>query len=183
VSCVLALAAVAAVFALPTLVNLADSTGGADGRGRQGANETTTPDSPKRTTEPGPTPERSPSPEAEPSRSPDDDKKQRATRTPREALLTYYRLIPDRLSAGWTWLSPRYRQTTSGSFANYRSWWSRFRSVDVSVISADGGNPATVQASVHYTRQNGQEFDEVHRYTLVRDGRRWLIDASVVIRG
>ncbi|MGH3491524.1 MAG: hypothetical protein ACRDP8_26840, partial [Actinopolymorphaceae bacterium] len=77
----------------------------------------------------------------------------------------------------------RYRQSTSGSFASYQSWWSRFRSVNVSVISSGSGNPATVMANVRYTRTNGQEFSEVHRYTLVRDGRRWLIDASTVIRG
>jgi hypothetical protein len=183
-ACVLALATVAAVFALPTLFDLGEPSG-QSGRGGDPTTAAST-----RSSEPERTPDRSPSPDEEPSTSPTgtpskspDDAPAKPSLTARQAILAYYRLMPDRPSAGWTWLSDRYRQTTSGSFASYRSWWSQFRSVRVSVLSASGGNPATVQAQVHYTRRDGREFREVHRYTLVRKGRRWLIDASSVIRG
>ena len=104
---------------------------------------------------------------------------QNVARTPQAAITEYYALVPGNLQEGWTRLTPKYQQHPSGGYAGYQNWWNQIRGVQVSDVVATGGN--TVEATVEYAFKDGRVVRERHRYTLVEQNGRWLIDESAVL--
>jgi eukaryotic-like serine/threonine-protein kinase len=98
-----------------------------------------------------------------------------------QAVVGYYRLIPDDLRAGYALLTPAYRNSHAGGFNEYRKFWRQFREVTVSNVSGQPPNSAT--ATITYVRKNGTQTSEQTSFRFVRSGRRLLIDDSTVLGG
>ena len=73
-------------------------------------------------------------------------------------------------------LTPKMQQS-SGGRDGYEGFWSTIESVDVGDVEADSAeNTATVQLT--FKPKDGDESDETHTLTFVRDGDSWLIDSD-----
>jgi eukaryotic-like serine/threonine-protein kinase len=91
----------------------------------------------------------------------------------------YYALMPGNLQEAWTRLTPKYQRHPAGGRGGYETFWSRVRSIQVSTVNVLSGN--TVEAAVQYNFKDGRVIQERHRYVLVLQDGRWLIDQSTVI--
>jgi eukaryotic-like serine/threonine-protein kinase len=100
-------------------------------------------------------------------------------RTPAGTITDYYALMPANLPQAWTWLTPRYQQHPAGGYSGYQTFWSQIRTVRVSNVNPLSGNQ--VEATVDYTFKDGRVIHERHRYTLINQNGRWLIDQSTVL--
>jgi len=100
-------------------------------------------------------------------------------RTPEQAIVDYYALMPDDLQEGWSRLTADYQRSPAGGFDGYQAFWSQMRSVRTSDVTTrqDG----VVDATVEYTFDDGRVVEERHGYWLVEQGGEWLIDRSTVI--
>jgi serine/threonine protein kinase len=98
---------------------------------------------------------------------------------PAAAISAYYALMPGNRDAGWARLSPRFQASPAGGRASYDGYWSGMSAVSVSDVAPGAGN--TVEVTVLYTRVGGSQVRERHRYTLVNQGGRWLLDQVVVL--
>jgi eukaryotic-like serine/threonine-protein kinase len=99
--------------------------------------------------------------------------------SPQAALSDYYALMPGNLQAGWTRLTPKYQVSPAGGFDGYQRFWSQMSSVDVSEVVP--GASGRVDATVVYNFNSGKVVRERHRYVLVSEQGRWLIDSSTVL--
>lgn len=99
--------------------------------------------------------------------------------TPAGTVTGYYALMPDNLPQAWTWLTARYQQHPAGGYGGYQTFWGRIRTVQVSGVNPLSANQ--VDATVDYTFRDGRTVREEHRYTLVNQAGRWLIDQSTVL--
>jgi eukaryotic-like serine/threonine-protein kinase len=99
--------------------------------------------------------------------------------TPTQSLIDYYGVMPGDTESGWSRLTDRYRQNPGGGYAGYQRFWAQMRAVQVSGVTATGAD--TVEATVVYTFTTGKVVEERHRYTLVQQDGRWLIDQSSVL--
>ncbi|MGY1844865.1 serine/threonine-protein kinase [Modestobacter sp. SYSU DS0875] len=110
-----------------------------------------------------------PPPSSEPPPAPD------SAAAVRDAITSYYALLPGNPQAAWERTGPRLRAEI-GSRAAYVRFWNRFSSVQIGAVQArDGSLEATVP--VTYVEPDGDRFPEQHRITLVRgDDGRLLID-------
>jgi serine/threonine protein kinase len=98
---------------------------------------------------------------------------------PAAAITAYYALMPGNRDAAWARLTPKYQQSPARGRASYDNYWGGISAVAVSEVTPGGGN--TVEATVVYTFTDGRKVSERHRYTLVNQGGRWLIDQSSVL--
>jgi serine/threonine protein kinase len=98
---------------------------------------------------------------------------------PAAAITAYYALMPGNREAAWVRLTPKYQQSPAGGRASYDNYWNGISAVAVSEVAPGAGN--TVEATVVYTRTSGARVSERHRYTLVNQGGKWLIDQSSVL--
>ena len=73
-------------------------------------------------------------------------------------------------------LTPKMQQD-SGGRDGYESFWSGIESVDVGQVDPDSANnKATVQLT--FKPKDGDQSDESHTLTFVKDGDSWLIDSD-----
>jgi serine/threonine protein kinase len=88
----------------------------------------------------------------------------------------YYRDVTNDKKRDDTWsqLTPA-MQDKSGGREAYDQFWSQFRSVDTDHAKADP-QAGTVTVDLKFMRDGGEDTDETHVLTLVKDGDSWLID-------
>lgn len=88
----------------------------------------------------------------------------------------YYRDVTNDKKRDDTWsqLTPA-MQDKSGGREAYDQFWSQFRSVDTDHAKADP-QAGTVTVDLTFKRDGGEDADETHVLTLVKDGDSWLID-------
>ncbi|GAB3899969.1 hypothetical protein GCM10029964_086660 [Kibdelosporangium lantanae] len=87
--------------------------------------------------------------------------------------------MPGDLQQAWTRLTPKYQQHPAGGRGGYEAFWSQVRGVRVSAVTQTSAN--TVEATVRYDFKDGRTVEERHRYVLVQQQGRWLIDQSTVL--
>jgi eukaryotic-like serine/threonine-protein kinase len=97
---------------------------------------------------------------------------------PVAAVTGYYALMPGDPDAGWQRLTPRFQQSPARSLSYYRSYWGSISSVSASGATGQG---STVEVTVNYTFKSGRKVQERHRYQLVNQGGRWLLDRVSVL--
>jgi eukaryotic-like serine/threonine-protein kinase len=97
-----------------------------------------------------------------------------------QAIEAYYGLLPDNTAAAWNLLTPAYQQGQAGGRSNYDSFWSSFRSVEVSNVRMQGDQ---VLADLRYTSNNGTVSTETRSFQLVREGGVLKIARSSVVSG
>jgi serine/threonine protein kinase len=73
-------------------------------------------------------------------------------------------------------LTPKMRDA-SGGRDGYEGFWSGIESVDVGQVNADSAN-GTATVELTFKPKDGDESDETHTLTFVRDGDSWLIDSD-----
>jgi eukaryotic-like serine/threonine-protein kinase len=88
----------------------------------------------------------------------------------------YYRDVTNDKKRDDTWaqLTPA-MQDKSGGREAYDQFWSQFKSVDTDNAKADP-RAGTVTVDLKLKRDGGDDTDETHVLTLVKDGDSWLID-------
>ena len=88
----------------------------------------------------------------------------------------YYRDVTSEKKRDETWaqLTPAMQEKSGGRDA-YEQFWSQFSSVDTDHAKADP-QAGTVTVDLTFKREGGDDTDETHVLTLVRDGDSWLID-------
>ena len=97
-----------------------------------------------------------------------------------QAIDAYYGLLPDNTAAAWNLLTPAYQQGQAGGRSSYDSFWSSFRSVEVSNERMQGDQ---VLADLRYTSTNGTVSTETRSFQLVREGGILKIARSSVVSG
>ncbi|HEY7594025.1 MAG TPA: protein kinase [Actinophytocola sp.] len=98
--------------------------------------------------------------------------------SPVAAVTGYYALMPGDPDAGWQRLTPKFQQSPAGGPDGYRRYWSSISSVRASGASGAG---STVTVTVNYVFKSGRKVREQHRYNLVNQDGRWLIDTVTVL--
>lgn len=96
-----------------------------------------------------------------------------------QAVDSYYSLLPGNTAAAWDRLTPAYQAQTGGR-SSYDSFWSSFRSVEVSNERMQGDQ---VLADLRYTSTSGAVSTETRSFRLVPDGGILKIAASAVVTG
>jgi hypothetical protein len=86
--------------------------------------------------------------------------------------------MPGNPDAGWARLTPRFQTSPAGGLAGYRRYWNSVSSVSASAASGQG---SAVTVTVSYVFKDGRHVREQHRYQLVNQGGRWLIDRVSVL--
>ncbi|OLF14635.1 hypothetical protein BU204_26180 [Actinophytocola xanthii] len=97
---------------------------------------------------------------------------------PAAAVVSYYQLVPGNTAEGWTRMTPRFQNFPARNRQNYESYWNSVRSVRASGASANG---STVDVTVDLVFKDGRGSREQHRYTLVNQNGRWLLDTVDVL--
>jgi eukaryotic-like serine/threonine-protein kinase len=98
----------------------------------------------------------------------------------RQAISSYYALLPDDPQAAWERTGPRLRAAV-GSRGDYVAFWSRFSSVELGAVQAQDGS-LVATAPVTFRGTDGGVSTEQHQITLVRgDGGRLLIDYDLAV--
>ncbi|MDT7724511.1 MAG: eukaryotic-like serine/threonine-protein kinase [Actinomycetota bacterium] len=95
------------------------------------------------------------------------------------AVKDYYALVAAKnLQASFAGLSDNFKRSHNNqTFETYSAFWNRFSAVVVSEVTAAGGN--AVNANVAFT-EKGATSTERHRYTLVEQNGKWLIDTQAM---
>lgn len=93
-------------------------------------------------------------------------------------LTNYYALLPGNTTAAWPQMTQAYQDSVAHGFANYQSFWSQYKQVTVSGVTATGTN--TVVADIHYTYKNGTTTTERTTFGLTKNGDSWQINTSYV---
>lgn len=94
-------------------------------------------------------------------------------------IVDYYKLVPNNLDRGWTWMTADYQTNHAGGRNGYQSFWSQVASVTASDVTANP--PDSVTATIDYHYKNGTTVEERTEFTLVFEQGRWLIAASSVL--
>ncbi len=186
----LALAALFVVAAVATALLLLDRDDAAP-RDRAGAPAAENPTTSARTTSAAPTTttsEAQPTEEtAQPSAPPRTPSKPaseapppagRPAADPVAAVTDYYAIMPGNPDVGWTRLSPKFQQSPANGRDYYNSYWSGIESVRASQASGQG---STVEVTLDISFKDGRVAHERHRYGLVNQDGRWLIDTVDVL--
>ncbi|WP_166503378.1 serine/threonine-protein kinase [Modestobacter italicus] len=120
------------------------------------------------------TPPSTPAPSTTPPPS-SDDAEQGSAAEVRQAITSYYALLPQDPQSAWDLTGPTLRGAESRG--NYIAFWNRFDSVTLGPVSATDGS-LTASAPVTYV-ENGSTLPEQHTFVLVRgeDGQL-LIDSD-----
>lgn len=94
------------------------------------------------------------------------------------SLATYYQELPGHLAAAWADVTPRYRAYLGG-MAGFQAFWRPYDRV--TLTGPDVQLPDSVYVTVAYHRKTGGYEVEKTGFVLVKQGDRWLIDASAVL--
>jgi serine/threonine protein kinase len=97
---------------------------------------------------------------------------------PQQAIVDYYALMPESLSAGWKRLTANYQQSHAGGFADYQNFWNAVQRVTVVNVSAT--QDGAVDATIDYVFKDGRVVEERTSYRLVAQDGLWKIDSSTV---
>ncbi|MGW0231882.1 serine/threonine-protein kinase [Actinopolymorpha singaporensis] len=127
------------------------------------------------TKSPSPTPKPTPT-KTRKSPSPKPTKKE-PRQSQGEAVSSYYSMLPENTSGGWSQLTPRY-QRRAGGYDGYQRFWARMSDVSASDVSTSGN---VVRARITYHLKSGGTDRERRSFTMVKRNGRWLIDESSVI--
>ena len=120
----------------------------------------------------------SPTQEGPPSGSQGNGGSQANAEQPQRAITDYYSLVPGNLPAAWSRLTTRYQQSHAGGFTGYQDFWRPVQRVTVSDVSAS--QDGTVQATIHYSFQDGRVVEELTSFGLVPEDGLLKIDSSTV---
>lgn len=99
--------------------------------------------------------------------------------SPQAALVDYYGLMPGNLQEGWTRLTPKFQGSPANGFGGYQRFWSQIASVQISEVTPGAGG--RVECTLVYHFRSGKIVRERHRYFLVSEQGRWLIDSVIVL--
>ena len=97
---------------------------------------------------------------------------------PVAAVTDYYAIMPGNPDVGWTRLTPKFQQSPANGRDYYNSYWSGINSVRASEASGGG---STVEVTLDISFKDGRVAHERHRYGLVNQDGRWLIDTVDVL--
>ncbi len=89
-----------------------------------------------------------------------------------DALTAYYGLLPGNPAAAWNLLTPHFKASRSQTYETYKSFWSKYKQVNVSNPREVGPNRVT--ATVTYDGGNAEN----DTFTLVQVGGVWMIDSQ-----
>ncbi|KDN16189.1 serine/threonine-protein kinase [Amycolatopsis rifamycinica] len=95
-----------------------------------------------------------------------------SSKTAVDALVAYYGLLPGNPAAAWNLLTPHFKASRNQTYETYKSFWGRYKSVQVSNPREVG--PGRVTAHVTYDGGN----PENDTFTLVQQNGIWMIDAQ-----
>ncbi|WP_103336795.1 serine/threonine-protein kinase [Amycolatopsis sp. CA-126428] len=95
-----------------------------------------------------------------------------SSKTPVDALTAYYGLLPSNPAAAWDLLTPHFRASRNQTYETYKSFWGRYKSVQVSGAKEVGPN----RVSAHVTYDGGNAENDT--FTMVQDNGVWKIDAQ-----
>ncbi|MEU5261906.1 serine/threonine-protein kinase [Amycolatopsis sp. NPDC021455] len=95
-----------------------------------------------------------------------------SSKTAVDALTAYYGLLPGNPAAAWNLLTPRFKASRNQTYETYKSFWGKYKSVQVTGQKEVG--PGRVTAHVTYDGGN----PENDTFTLVQVGGVWMIDAQ-----
>ncbi|MDQ7805144.1 serine/threonine-protein kinase [Amycolatopsis sp. A133] len=127
---------------------------------------------------PSPSPSPTPSPSATPTSAPSTAPTSQTVSTVAssksavDALTAYYGLLPNNPAAAWNLLTPHFKASRNQTYETYKSFWSRYKSVNVSNPREVG--PGRVTARVSYDGGNAEN----DTFTLVQEGGVWKIDSQ-----
>jgi eukaryotic-like serine/threonine-protein kinase len=105
-------------------------------------------------------------------------RKNRPAADPANAVLEYYALMPGGTDEGWTRMTPRFQAFPARNRQNYQLYWNGVRDVRAYGVNAKGN---TVNVTLDLFFKDGRSFREQHRYTLVNQNGRWLLDTVDVV--
>jgi serine/threonine protein kinase len=97
---------------------------------------------------------------------------------PQQAIVDYYALMPENLSAGWERLTANYQQSHAGGFADYQNFWNAVHRV--TVVDVSPTQDGSVGATIDYIFKDGRVVEERASYRLVTQDGLWKIDSSTV---
>jgi eukaryotic-like serine/threonine-protein kinase len=97
---------------------------------------------------------------------------------PQQAIVDYYALMPENLSAGWERLTANYQQSHAGGFADYQNFWNAVHRV--TVVDVSPTQDGSVDATIDYIFKDGRVVEERASYRLVTQDGLWKIDSSTV---
>ncbi|GAB1513092.1 serine/threonine-protein kinase [Actinophytocola sp. KF-1] len=100
------------------------------------------------------------------------------TASPVAAVTDYYAIMPGNPDVGWTRLSSKFQQSPANGRDYYNSYWSGITAVRASQVSGQG---STVEVTLDIAFKDGRDAHERHRYGLVNQNGRWLIDTVDVL--
>jgi serine/threonine protein kinase len=92
------------------------------------------------------------------------------------AVVTYFRLVPGDLDAGWSRLTPHFQRTKAQSRRAYDSFWGSVRRV--AVHAARGLPPRVATATLTYYYKDGRVVTQRTRFTFAHDDGLFKIDSE-----
>jgi serine/threonine protein kinase len=96
-----------------------------------------------------------------------------------KAVSNYWALVAAKdLQASFAGLSDNFKRVKNQDYVRYSSYWSNY-SATVSDVASAGGNAVT--ATITYVPNGGKAITERHRFTLVEQSGKWLIDTEQTI--
>ncbi|MEU8635133.1 serine/threonine-protein kinase [Amycolatopsis sp. NPDC048633] len=95
-----------------------------------------------------------------------------ATTTAAQAVEGYYGLLPGNPAKAWTLLTDHFKSSRGQTYETYRSFWSRYKAVQVSNVKEAGPNKVTA----HVTYDGGNAENDT--FTMVQVGGVWMIDTQ-----
>ncbi|GDY33180.1 serine/threonine-protein kinase [Gandjariella thermophila] len=96
----------------------------------------------------------------------------------RNAITSYYAMMPGNLAEGWNWMTADYQANHAGGFSGYQRFWSAIDRVTLLAVSATP--PSTVDATIDYFYRDGHVVEEQTHFVMVQEGDRWKIAGSTV---
>jgi eukaryotic-like serine/threonine-protein kinase len=98
----------------------------------------------------------------------------------REAITSYYALMPDNTAQGWQRMTASYQANTAGSRRSYERFWSGFERITVRRVSATP--PDRARATLIYYDKDGRVTTEPTSFQLVEENDVLKINDSTVLR-
>ncbi|GLY35280.1 serine/threonine protein kinase [Amycolatopsis sp. NBRC 101858] len=95
-----------------------------------------------------------------------------STKTADQALRDYYALLPGNPAEAWKLLTANFKATRHQTYESYRSFWSRYKSVQATSVKEVG--PSKVTATVLY--DGGKAENDT--FTMVQVNGVWMIDVQ-----
>ncbi len=97
----------------------------------------------------------------------------------RQAITSYYALMPRNTDAGWPRMTRSYQTNHAGGRQGYQQFWD---AVDrIALADVTGTPPSSAQATITYYFRDGRVVRERTAYGLVNEGGRLKINSSTVL--